>query len=390
MIQRGPSSFDPSAVAGQTLDTPLSRILADRIGSQGPISFADWMDACLYHPQHGYYRRGKPTVGRDGDFLTSPEVHPIFGAAVGHVALELWRNIGRVGQFEIAEVGPGTGALAESMFRHLHSSAPELAATCRFSLVEPDAAAAAQQADRLRACLRPDQIEFIPHLDALRDGYHLVVANELLDALPVHRLIFNEGAWRELHVDHSTARGFHEVLVDSRTPQLVQPLKGVAAAEQQIVEVAPERASVVTRLARATGERGLLLLLDYGYSRDRLYASWRRDGTLMTFRNHIPGDDPFRHPGEQDITAHIDVDQVRDAAQASGLTPLPTLSQAEWLQQMGAALMPAVADAEMETGRYLAARRAIESLTDSAGLGRIAVMGFSRGSVGVLPGWSAS
>ena len=110
----------------------------------------------------------------------------------------------------------------------------------------------------------------------------------------------------------------------------------------------------------------------------------------MTFRNHIPGDDPFRHPGEQDITAHIDVDQVRDAAQASGLTPLPTLSQAEWLQQMGAALMPAVADAEMETGRYLAARRAIETLTDSAGLGRIAVMGFSRGPVGFLPGWTGS
>jgi len=388
MTQRGPSTFDPTAVAGQNLDTPLSRILADRIHRDGPISFAEWMEACLYSPQFGYYRSGRPTVGRDGDFLTSPEVHPIFGAAIGHVAHELWEHLGRPGRFEMVEVGPGTGALAESMLRHLHSSAPELAAACRFSLVEPDAAAAAQQAERLRAVLRPDQIELIPHLDEIRDEHHLVVANELLDALPVHRLRFTGGVWRELHVDCSPTLGFHELAVDLSDPQLLQPLNGMTAAEQQIVEVSPERGSVVTRLAGAVGERGLLLLLDYGYSRERLYASWRRDGTLMTFRNHVPGDDPYVHPGEQDITAHIDVDQVREAAQAAGMSPLPALSQAQWLQQLGAAVMPAVADAEMETGRYLAARRAIETLTDPAGLGRIAVMGFSRGAVGSLPGWS--
>ena len=390
MIQRGPSTFDPTTVAGQTLDTPLSRILAERIQRDGPISFAEWMEACLYHPQFGYYRSDRPTVGRDGDFLTSPEVHPIFGGAMGHVALELWHDLGRPARFEIAEVGPGTGALAESLLRHIQAAVPELAALCRFSLVEPDAAAAARQAERLRAVLRPHQIEFIPHLDELREAYHLVVANELLDALPVHRLRFTGGVWRELHVDCSPALGFHELAVDLSTPQLLQPLSGVTAAEQQIVEVAPERGSVATRLAGAVGERGLLLLLDYGYSRDRLYASWRRDGTLMTFRHHVPGDDPYVHPGEQDITAHIDVDQVREAAQAAGLSPLATLSQAQWLQQMGAAMMPAVADAQMETGRYLAARRAIETLTDPAGLGRIAVMGFSRGSVGPLPGWSGS
>ena len=81
MTQSGPTTFDPLAVAQQTLDTPLSRILADRIQREGPITFADWMEACLYHSEHGYYRRGQPTVGREGDFLTSPEVHPLFGAA---------------------------------------------------------------------------------------------------------------------------------------------------------------------------------------------------------------------------------------------------------------------------------------------------------------------
>ena len=390
MIQRGPSSFDPLAVAGQTLDTPLSRILAERIHREGPITFADWMDVCLYHPRHGYYRRGRPTVGRDGDFLTSPEVHPIFGAAVGHVALELWRRHGKPEPFGIAEVGPGTGALAESLLRHFQTTAPELAAVTRYTLIEADPIAAEQQAERLRPVSHPAGIESVRRLDELAAGYHFVVANELLDALAVHRLTFRQGVWLEMYVDHSSREGFREVTRELSDVRLLRHLNGLAPAEHQIIEVALERDSVVKRLAQAVGDRGLLLLFDYGYSRSRLYASWRREGTLMTFRHHVPGDDPYAHPGEQDITAHIDVDQVREAAQASGLTPLPTVSQAQWLQQMGAAVMPAVADAEMETGRYLAARRAIETLTDPAGLGRIAVMGFSRGPLGTLPGWSAS
>ena len=390
MIHRGASSFDPSAAVEQTLDTPLSRILASQIRSQGPMTFADWMDACLYHPKHGYYRRGKPTVGRAGDFLTSPEVHPIFGAAVAHLALELWRKLNHPERFEIAEVGPGTGALAETLLRHIQVAAPEMFAAVHYSLIEQDQAAADQQNERLRAVLRSSQTKSIRQLDGRTDGYHLVVANELLDALPVHRLAYRQEAWRELYVDHSSARGFHDAERELSTPGLLRPLSGVTPDEGQIVEVAPQRASVVTTLARAVADRGLLLLFDYGYARKRLYASWRRNGTLMTFRHHVPSDDPYAIPGEQDMTAHIDVDQVREAAQATGLMPLPPLNQAEWLRRLGAAVMPAVADSEVETGRYLAARRAIETLTDPAGLGRVAVMGFSRGSVGSLPGWGGT
>ena len=390
MTQRGPSTFDPLAVAQQPLDTPLSRILADRFRRDGPITFVDWMDACLYHPQHGYYRRGRPTVGRDGDFLTSPEVHPLFGAAIGHVAVELWRQAGNPQPFRIVEIGPGTGALAESLLRHLHSAAPDLAASTCYSLVEPDAAAAEQQCKRLHAAQASLNVPSIRDLNELPIGQHLVVANELLDALPVHRLAFREGRWRELYVDHSVALGFHDAASELSEVGLIEPLSEVAPAEGQTVEVAPQRATVVSALANAVGDDGLLLLFDYGYPRDRLYASWRREGTLMTFRNHVPSDDPYAHPGEQDITAHIDINQVREAAQGAGLTPLPALNQTEWLHNLGAAILPAVADAEIDTNRYLAARRAVETLTEPAGLGRIAVMGFTRGAIAPLPGWAAS
>lgn len=390
MTQSGPTTFDPLAVAQQTLATPLARVLANRIQREGPITFADWMDACLYHPQHGYYRRDKPTVGRDGDFLTSPEVHPLFGAAVGHIASELWRHTGKSKQFQVVEIGPGTGAMAESMLRHLHATAPELAAATRYRLVEPDAAAGEQQRERLLQVHSDLLVDQILSIDQLSGHYHLVIANELLDALPVHRLSFSGGRWTELFADYSPTLGFREISAAVSREALLQPLAGITPADGQVVEVAPDRASVVTRLANAVADGGLLLLFDYGYPRARLYASWRRDGTLMTFRNHVPGDDPYAHPGEQDITAHIDIDQVGEAAQVAGLTALPALNQAEWLHNLGAAVLPAVADAHVDTGRYLAARRAVETLTEPAGLGRIAVMGFSRGRIAPLPGWTAS
>jgi SAM-dependent MidA family methyltransferase len=390
MTQSGPTTFDPLAVTQQTLNTPLSSLLAERIHRHGPISFAEWMDICLYHPGQGYYRRGKPTVGRDGDFLTSPEVHPLFGAAIGHVAIDLWRQRGRPETFSFAEVGPGTGALAESLLRYLHSAAPELAAATHYTLIEPDATAAQQLLERLGPI---QQNHLTHHADLIESEtglYDLIVANELLDALPVHRLKRQEGLWRELLVDHSPAVGFHEVSAEVSTPNLLESLTEVSPTEGQIIEVAPARTSVVTSLAQSVGSAGLLLLFDYGYARSRLYAPWRRDGTLMTFRHHTPGDDPFVLPGQQDITAHVDIDQVVGAAQEAGLTPLSPLNQAEWLHNLGAAVLPAVADAGTDTNSYLTARRAIETLTDPAGLGRIAVMGFTRGSIGPLPGWTST
>lgn len=387
MSSGGPTTFDPLAVARPTRVTPLGRILAGRIQQSGPITFRDWMQACLYHPQHGYYRRGQPTVGREGDFLTSPEVHPLFGAAIGHSAAALWKQLDRPSPFCIAEIGPGTGALAESLIRRLHAAEPELAASIEYTLVEPDLQRASAQRQRLGSLAETSAKADLADLDA---GQHLIVANELLDALPVHLLRFEAGRWRELYVDYSPGGGFQTISSDPSSDSLLDPLRTIAPADQQVVEVGPERGRIVASLAGALADRGLLLLFDYGYRRERLYASWRRDGTLMTFRRHVPGDDPLAHPGEQDITAHVDIDQIREAARAAGLTPLPTPSQAEWLHNLGAAVLPAVADAGGDTAAYLAARRAAETLTDPGGLGRIAVMGFSRGTVPGLPGWETS
>ena len=342
-------------------DTPIGRVLRERIRANGPITFAEWMQSALYHPRHGYYRRDRPTVGVDGDFLTSPEVHPIFGAAVACAAADAWERLGRPDPFRIVEIGPGTGALAESMLHHLAGPA---AGAASLRLVERNRFAAARQRERLAAfgC-----IEWVEDLDGIAAGSaHLIIANELLDALPFHRLIRRDG-WLELLVDWNEERGFHDAPAALSDPSLPPPC-GVSAPDGLIAEVSPARAEMVRALAERLGE-GCMLLLDYGYPRRELYAHGHRQGTLATAWRHVPGNDPHARPGEQDITAHIDLDQVREAASAAGLTPSPEIAQADWLELLAPRILPA---------GDLAARRALEQLRDPEGLGRIAVMGFTR------------
>lgn len=342
-------------------DTPIGRLLRERIRADGPITFAEWMQTALYHPRHGYYRRDRPTVGPDGDFLTSPEVHPIFGAAVACAAADAWERLGRPDPFRIVEIGPGTGALAESMLRCLAGPAARAAS---LRLVEQNVFAAARQRKRLAAF---ERVEWIGNLDGIAAGSaDLVIANELLDALPFHRLI-HRGGWLELLVDWSGERGFHDSLSDLSDPSLPPPC-GVPAPDGLVAEVSPARAEMIGALAERLGG-GCMLLLDYGYPRRELYAHRHRHGTLATARRHVPGDDPYSRPGEQDITAHIDLDQVREAAAAAGLTPAPVFTQADWLGRLAPRILAA---------GDLAARRALEQLRDPDGLGRIAVMGFTR------------
>ena len=345
----------------------------------GPIAYAEWMAAALYDAKHGYYRRGRPTVGPAGDFLTSPEVHQIFGAAVAEVALAVHKTLGSLGRprpLRIVEVGPGTGALAESLLAALER---HLDAPIALTLVEGDGAAANGQ--RRRLARFGGAVEWRSDIADVPRGAQLVIANELLDAQPVHRLRFEDGGWVELLVDWSAQSGFCDRPAPPGSVALLTPLRDVQAREGQIVEVSPARAEIVGALAGLLGD-GVLLLFDYGYPRSELYGSRRRGGTLMTFRGHVPGEDPYAYAGEQDITCHIDIDQVREAATAAGLAWRPARRQGDWLTELEAALLQGVEGAAAR----LATRRALEALSDPEGLGRIAVMAATRGPIGDLPG----
>lgn len=361
--------------AGAAAATPLARLLCARIRAGGPITYAEWMGAALYEPGLGYYRRGRPTVGPEGDFLTSPELHPLFGAAVGAVAAAVHEALGRPNPLRIVEVGPGTGALAESLLESLDA----LDAPVALTLIEGDEAAAERQRGRLAGARAV--VEWRREIGDAAGGAQLVLANELLDAQPAHRLRFGGEGWSELLVDCVGDGRFCDAPAPVRDARLLAPLRGVAATPGQIAEVSPARGELVESLAGLLGE-GLLLLFDYGYPRAQLYDPRRLGGTLMTFRRHAPGEDPYAYAGEQDISCHIDIDQAREAVEAAGLDWRAPRSQAEWLGQIGSGLLAGIEDARAR----LAARRALEALSDAEGLGRIAVMAATRGAIGELPG----
>ncbi len=346
--------------------TPLADLLAQRIRAHGPITYAEWMAAALYHPRHGYYRRGRPTVGRAGDFLTSPEVHPVFGAATAELVSTVAAALGSPPPLRVTEVGPGTGALAESLLTALDTP-------IELTLIESDPVAAAVQRERLARFTT--QLEWCDDIASAAPGAQIVIANELLDAQPVHRLRYDD-EWVELMVDWSPDYGFVDHPAPLSDPALAAPFKAINPRPAQIAEVSPARASLVAQLADLIAE-GLLLLFDYGYPRHELYNPRRHQGTLMTFRRHVPGERPYAYPGEQDITCHIDLDQVTDAAGRAGLAPRAPVSQADWLQTLRPRILPA---------GDLGARRALEALSDPEGLARIAVIAATRGPIDQLPG----
>jgi SAM-dependent MidA family methyltransferase len=386
---QGVFALDPASSSG------LGRQLAERMRSDGPLTFGAFMEAALYDPSLGYYRRGVATMGRDGDYLTSAEIDPLFGYAIGSLAASVWEAMERPERFVLRDVGGGSGALMESALRWAAVQRPAFAEALWGEIVERSAPDRERQGRRLGPLgERVTWVEDVAVGKTVGEPVRgLIVANELLDAQPVHRLQWDGERWQELYVGLSAGGGFEDQSGPVSDAVLLAPLAEVVASDGQIVEVCPTVEPLVAALA-TTLEAGVLALFDYGYRRERLYASWRRRGTLMTFYRHTAGEDPYQRVGEQDLTAHVDVDAVLAAGLSAGLSAYEVQSQAEFLSAVGAAAMESVAEGTGAGGRgvesYLSRRRAVEMLTDPGGLGRIQVMAFGRGLDAEIMGLGAA
>ena len=369
--------LDDFALAARA--TPLARFVLDAIEAHdGRITFAEFMALALGHPDHGYYARAGLAWGREGDYETSPEVHPIFGYLWARQIEECWERLGRPSPFAIVEPGAGSGAFSVAYLTWLRARAPECFAAARPVLLDGHprrveaqrAALAAAGFDAEHAlfdawCARPDRATGV------------VISNEFFDALPVHLVTRRGDTLHEWCVALDPAEPDALTLVEASpsTPDLdayfarlgLQPGEG-ARAEVNLAAVEAMRALA------AKVERGYILTIDYGYAAKDLYASWRREGTLMAFRRHTPQPDPLLEPGLVDLTAHIDFTSLAIAA-GDGWQAAPLVSQAEALTVLGLpeALRAAEARASADAARYVEERRAAETLTDSTGLGRIRV-----------------
>ena len=350
----------------------LVQRIREEIERTGPLTFARFMDLALYDPEYGYYATAV-RVGRSGDYLTAPEAHPIFGWVIARQLWELWDLLDRPALFTLIEYGPGTGTLALSLFEYLARTAPDFLERLRYRPVEVSRAALDTLVDRLVDSGFASLLA-LEERDAVAG---VVLANEFVDALPVHRVCWREDQLWELFVDWDGAR-FVEVLAPPSTGALAHWLErlGVQLREGQITELCLAMVDWVADMARVLA-RGYVLVLDYGYPAPERYDPVRfPQGTVHTYFRHRVGDDPLHNPGEQDITAHVDFTMLGLAAQEQGFTVLGLTTQAEFLAQagLGELLVQLQAEPGMTAERYLAARAAALHLLDPAGMGRFRVM----------------
>ncbi|MDP3911532.1 MAG: SAM-dependent methyltransferase [Gemmatimonadales bacterium] len=357
---------DLSAAADNAV---LKDIIVGRITEEGHISFRDFMDLALYHPVHGYYAACDPTR----DYQSSPEAHAVFGAVLGRQVADFWRLMGRPARFDVFEAGAGNGRLAGDILAWLRAQEPDLydAASYVVQDVAYESATARERVERVG--LSSDRVAIRQEMPGAGEVEGCILSNELLDALPFHRVRTEGGRPVEVHTGYADGH-FVDVLAEPlREVVAYFDALGLAPGEGCEAEVNLAAADWMARAAAAL-RRGYLLTLDYGYAASELYAPWRRRGTLLTFFRHTPGEDPYVRVGRQDITASVDFTTVARAGESAGLRTLGLATQSAFLQALGIGEALAARPSREGLESYYALRRSIVELTDAAGLGRIKVL----------------
>jgi len=347
------------------------------IAASGPITFARFMAIALYDPDHGYYRSAPDRPSRSGDFLTAPELHPIFGAALARQVAEVWHRLGRPDPFVLREYGAGSGSLAAAIVAGLHADGSELVDALAYEPVEVNPFRQAEIAARLGTRVR------LPELDDRARFTGVVLANEFLDALPVHRVTNHGGRLAELFVDWDEAAGRPvERPGEPSSPALAARLAddGVRLGDGQVGEICLEVEPWLADVSREL-ERGLVLLIDYGHPAAVLYDPARIGGSLRAYAGQRAHADPFIAIGRQDLTAHVDLTALEAAARARGFDVLGEVSQAELLVGCGLEeLVDRIRSNPATTmEEWLALRSAIVRLLDPAALGGFRAVLLGRG-----------
>ncbi len=311
-------------------DAPPSEVstladrLRERIARSGPLTFRDWMCAALYDERGGYYTRPDlPRWGRSGDYRTAPETTPLFAATFADYFASLHREMGSPGDFTILEAGAGAGDFANVVLQTLRRDHPQTFSALRY-LIDEQSRDARRRASRLLAPFA-DRVAFRRFADITEPLPHGVVfANELLDALPVHRVRLRRGRLLELFVGLGDRGEFAWLERDPSTPLLAEHFRisNITLAEGQAAEVNLDASAWLAR-ASAALSTGRLVLVDYGAEAPDLYdPRLRPEGTLRAFRAHAFADDPLADPGHQDLTTTVDWTHITREAARAGLKSL--------------------------------------------------------------------
>ena len=305
--------------------TALKERLARLIATAGPIPVCDYMAACLFDPEAGYYTTREP-FGVAGDFTTAPEISQMFGELVAVWAYSAWAAMGRPMPMALAEIGPGRGTLMADMLRTLDRLDTGFVTRARVALIEASPRLAALQKERLSSGRgRPTWFAGIGALPAVP---LVLVGNELFDALPVRQFVRTAQGWRERMIALDDNDELVFVAGSAGIDAALLPPEASHAAEGALFEIAPAREALMDTIAeRIAEDGGAALFIDYGHLRPGL------GDTLQAMRKHAY-DDVFAHPGEADLTSHVDFSALATVAATHGLKTHMT-TQGEFLLGLG-------------------------------------------------------
>jgi NADH dehydrogenase [ubiquinone] 1 alpha subcomplex assembly factor 7 len=304
--------------------TPLARKISARLASGGAISVHDYIEACLYDSECGYYRT-KTAIGQGGDFVTAPEISQVFGELIGLWAGEVWRQMGEPAPVRLVELGAGRGTLMADAIRAL-KVVPGFLSGATVHLVE--ISKTLQDFQRAVLAQAPVQISWHDNLRDVPDGPSIVIANEFLDCLPVKQFIYDgsNSCWRERMVglDGDAFRFAAAAIVE--TPPGLGPAGETEIEGGTILEHRPAVGGIID--AFAVRSPLAALIIDYGYSRLSI------GDTVQAVRAHRFAS-LFDAPGESDITAHVDFLQLKEAAARTKMKTFGPMPMGEWLLRLG-------------------------------------------------------
>jgi SAM-dependent MidA family methyltransferase len=331
--------------------------IEQEIRQRGPIPFSRYMQICLYDPSHGYYSRNAEQFGKAGDFYTSSDVHAVFGRLLARQFDQMWQALDRPPKIEILELGPGRGLFARDVLDWSNKKFRDFFAALTYTLQESSPALRTKLQDNLRehigtgkATVPEERSSLAQRFSAGESGENeqvpegrptgpcrtlapeaplIVFANEFFDALAVE-ILSTHG---KLHIALENNR-LHEAWL----PPLAEELDfldryGVHPEPGERIEVALISQEWIKQISGAI-PRGLLLIVDYGYTRNEQLAG-RYRGTLMAYRRHSASPDPYQAPGEQDLTAHVNFTALAAACEQSGMQFEKLLTQSQFLMGIG-------------------------------------------------------
>lgn len=324
-------------------ETPGGRVgklrqwIFSTLREKGPIPFSQWMAWCLYHPQYGYYRSEEVKIGKEGDYFTSPCIHPIFGGMVAKQIAQMAELVGEE-QFTIVEIGSGRGYLCQDILDWAKKRAPHFYKKLQYRLVETNPYSVEEQKKRLCPYVEEGKVNW---MEEKTDGQGrepiigCILSNELIDAFPVHQVVVDKGQLKEIYVTVHEDQ-LKEILGEPSDPRLLSYFEWMSLSleEGQRAEVNLKALDWVEEVASLL-RKGFVVTIDYGYPAEELYAPHRRQGTLLCYHRHQASDNPYERLGEQDITAHVNFSALVKKGEEVGLQWTGLVSQNHFLLALG-------------------------------------------------------